>query len=272
MREPAWNKRISICSFSHAAILNVWSSHCPRAISPRQRRTRNHQPVPTLTLKLTRKDDAGAGIMLQSSIRSAALLVLAAGMAATSATAKPPGAPPAAHPAPAPHPAAARGPRAAPAPHAAPAARAAAPHIAAPRVAPQAPRAAAPRVTTAPRAAPPAHRVAPQQLARPSGAPAPAAAAGHGPAGHGPKERTVVAPTPEKRVGGRGGPGLAQPALRERPGRQPQSRATVRATAGRAAAGSIRSYRAGPGQIGPAGPGNATGNLQPNRCRPHLAQ
>ena len=45
--------------------------------------------------------------MLQSSIRSAALLVLAAGMAATSATAKPPGAPPAAHPAPAPHPAAA---------------------------------------------------------------------------------------------------------------------------------------------------------------------
>ena len=169
MREPAWNKRISICSFSHAAILNVWSSHCPLAISPRQRRTRNHQPVPTLTLKLTRKDDAGAGIMLQSSIRSAALLVLAAGMAATSATAKPPGAPPAAHPAPAPHPAAA--PRAAPAPHAAPAARAAAPHIAAPRVAPQAPRAAAPRVTTAPRAAPPAHRVAPQQLARPSGAP-----------------------------------------------------------------------------------------------------
>ena len=208
MREPAWNKPISICSFSHAAILNVWSSHCPRAISPRQRRTRNHQPVPTLT----RKDDAGAGIMLQSRMRSAALLVLAAGMAATSATAKPPGAPPAGHPAPAPHPAAA--PRAAPAPHAAPAARAAAPHIAAPRVAPQAPRAAAPRVTTAPRAAPPAHRVAPQQLGRPSGAPAPAAAARQGPTGHGPKERTVVAPTPEKRVGGRGEPSLAQPALR----------------------------------------------------------
>ena len=52
----------------------------------------------------------------------------------------------------------------------------------------------------------------------------------------------------------------------------PRVRATVRATAGRAAAGGIRSYRAGPGQIGPAGPGNATGNLQPNRCRPHLAQ
>lgn len=41
----------------------------------------------------------------------------------------------------------------------------------------------------------------------------------------------------------------------------PRVRATVRATAGRAAAGGIRSYRAGPGQIGPAGPGNATGNL-----------
>jgi hypothetical protein len=52
MREPAWDKRISICSFSHAAILNVWSSHCPCAISPRQRRTRNHRPVPTLTRKV----------------------------------------------------------------------------------------------------------------------------------------------------------------------------------------------------------------------------
>ena len=52
----------------------------------------------------------------------------------------------------------------------------------------------------------------------------------------------------------------------------PRVHATVRATAGRAAAGGIRSYRAGPKQIGPAGPGNATGNLQPNRRRPHLAQ
>ena len=143
MREPAWNKPISICSFSHAAILNVWSSHCPLAIDPRQRRTRNHQPVPTLT----RKDDAGAGIMLQSRMRSAALLVLAAGMAATSATAKPPGGgPPGAHPGPA------------PAPHAAPAPRAAAPHIAAPRAAPPPPRAAPPRITAAPRTAPPAPR------------------------------------------------------------------------------------------------------------------
>ena len=54
------------------------------------------------------------------------------------------------------------------------------------------------------------------------------------------------------------------------PGRQPQGlHATPR---GRAAAGSVRPYRAGPGQIGPAGPGNATANLQPNRCRSHLAQ
>jgi hypothetical protein len=52
MREPAWNKRVSICSLAHAAILNVWSSNCSRAISPRQRRTRNHQPVPTLTPKV----------------------------------------------------------------------------------------------------------------------------------------------------------------------------------------------------------------------------
>jgi hypothetical protein len=118
--------------------------------------------------------------MLQSSIRSAALFVLAAGMAATSATAKPPGAPPAAHPAPAPHPAAA--PRAAPAPHAAPAARAAAPHIAAPRVPCRHRARSSARVTTARGGAHRHHRVAPQQLARPSGAPAPAAAAGHGPA------------------------------------------------------------------------------------------
>ena len=136
--------------------------------------------------------------MLQSSMRSAALLVLAAGMAATSATAKPPGAPPAAHPAPAPHPAAP--PRAAPAPHVAPAAGAPAPHIAAPRVAPQAPRAAPPRVTAAPRTAPPAHRAAPQQVARPSVAPAPAAGTAETGAGHGPKERTVVAPAVEKRT------------------------------------------------------------------------
>jgi hypothetical protein len=52
----------------------------------------------------------------------------------------------------------------------------------------------------------------------------------------------------------------------------PRVRATVRATAGRATAGSIGSYRAGPEQIGPAGPGIATGNLQPDRCRSHLAQ
>jgi hypothetical protein len=171
--------------------------------------------------------------MLQSSMRSAALLVLAAGMAATSATAKPPGAPPAAHPTPAPHPAAA--PRAAPAPHAAPAARAATPHIAAPR------------------AAPPAHHVAPQQLARPSGAPAPAAAARQGV-----KERTAVAPTPEKRVGGRGGPGLAQPALRERPGRQPQE--STQQSAQQSAQPPAASARIAPGQSRSGQPAQA---LQP---------
>ena len=128
--------------------------------------------------------------MLQSSLRSAAILILAAGLATTSATAKPPGAPPGApgaHPAP--------GPRAAPAPHpaaaqrAAPPPRAAAPRVAAPRVVPQAPKAVAPKVTSAPRAAPQAHRAAPQQLVRPSGAPAAA----------GQKERTVVTPAQERR-------------------------------------------------------------------------
>ena len=124
--------------------------------------------------------------MLQSSLRSAAILILAAGLATTSATAKPPGAP-GAHPAP--------GPRAAPAPHpaaaqrAAPPPRAAAPRVAAPRVVPQAPKAVAPKVTSAPRAAPQAHRAAPQQLARPSGAPAAA----------GQKERTAVTPAQERR-------------------------------------------------------------------------
>jgi hypothetical protein len=52
----------------------------------------------------------------------------------------------------------------------------------------------------------------------------------------------------------------------------PRVRATVRATLGRATAGGIRSYRAGPEQIGPASPGIATGNLQPNRRGPYLAQ
>jgi hypothetical protein len=47
----------------------------------------------------------------------------------------------------------------------------------------------------------------------------------------------------------------------------PRIHATVRATAG-----SIRSYRAGPEQIRPAGPGITTDNLQPDHCRPHLAQ
>jgi hypothetical protein len=51
----------------------------------------------------------------------------------------------------------------------------------------------------------------------------------------------------------------------------PRVAPTVHATV-RAAAGSSRSDCAGPKQIGPAGPGNATSNLQPNRCRPHLAQ
>jgi hypothetical protein len=128
--------------------------------------------------------------MFQSSLRSAAILMLAAGLATTSATAKPPGAPPGApgaHPAP--------GPRAAPAPHPAaaqrpaPPPRAAAPHVAAPRVVPQAPKAVAPKVTSAPRPAPQAHRAAPQQLARPSGAPAAA----------GQKERTAVTPAQERR-------------------------------------------------------------------------
>jgi hypothetical protein len=125
--------------------------------------------------------------MLQSSLRSAAILILAAGLATTSATAKPPGAPPGAHPAP--------GPRPAPAPHpaaaqrAAPPPRAAAPRVAAPRVVPQAPKAVAPKVTSAPHPAPQAHRAAPQQLARPSGAPVAA----------GQKERTVATPPQEKR-------------------------------------------------------------------------
>ena len=211
MREPAWNKPISICSFSHAAILNVWSSHCPLAIDPRQRRTRNHQPVPTLT----RKDDAGAGIMLQSRMRSAALLVLAAGMAATSATAKPPGAPPAGHPAPAPHPAAA--PRAAPAPHAAPAARPAAPHIAAPRGAPQAPRAATPP-------APDRARTGRRRATR---------------AGRTWAEGADGRRSDARETGGRSRRAISCPA---RVGRTSGTTApTVRATAGRAAAGSIRS-------------------------------
>ena len=108
--------------------------------------------------------------MLQSSLRSAAILILAAGLATTSATAKPPGAPPGA-------------PRGTSRTWAAggtcatsggcsassPSATSAAPHVAAPRVVPQAPKAVAPKVTSAPRPAPQAHRAAPQQLARPSG-------------------------------------------------------------------------------------------------------
>ena len=201
--------------------------------------------------------------MLQSSMRSAALLILAAGMAATSATAKPPGAPPAAHPAPAPHPAAAPRRRLL-APHAAPAARAAAPHIAAPRVAPQAPRAAAPgspprrgrrhrhtasrrsnsRVLPARPHRPPRSR--PQDMGRRSG-------------------RSSLR---RQRNGWEVEAGQVLPSPRCANVRdvKPSPRS------GRAAAGSIRSYRAGPEQIGPAGPGIATGNLQPNRCRPHLAQ
>jgi hypothetical protein len=164
--------------------------------------------------------------MLQSSLRSAAILILAAGLATTSATAKPPGAPPGAHPAP--------GPRAAPAPHPAaaqrpaPPPRAAAPHVAAPRVVPQAPKAVAPKVTSAPRAAPQAHRAAPQQLARPSGGGARRA--------EGQKERTVVTPAQERRqLEGRSGPGLAQPTLRDHPGRQPREGAQPPAASARVA-------------------------------------
>lgn len=164
--------------------------------------------------------------MLQSSLRSAAILILAAGLATTSATAKPPGAPPGAHPAP--------GPRAAPAPHPAaaqrpaPPPRAAAPHVAAPRVVPQAPKAVAPKVTSAPRPAPQAHRAAPQQLARPSGGGARGA--------EGQKERTVVTPAQEKRqLEGRSGPGLAQPTLRDHPGRQPREGAQPPAASARVA-------------------------------------
>jgi len=164
--------------------------------------------------------------MLQSSLRSAAILILAAGLATTSATAKPPGAPPGAHPAP--------GPRAAPAPHPAaaqrpaPPPRAAAPHVAAPRVVPQAPKAIAPKVTSAPRPAPQAHRAAPQQLARPSGGGAREA--------EGQKERTVVTPAQEKRqLEGRSGPGLAQPTLRDHPGRQPREGAQPPAASARVA-------------------------------------
>ena len=98
------------------------------------------------------RDDAGAGIMLQSSLRSAAILILAAGLATTSATAKPPGAPPGA-PGHIPHLGRGRHLRhiqrllsvqpLRP--------RAAAPRVAAPRVVPQAPKAVAPKVTSAPR-------------------------------------------------------------------------------------------------------------------------
>ena len=191
--------------------------------------------------------------MLQSSLRSAAILILAAGLATTSATAKPPGAPPGApgaHPAP--------GPRAAPAPHPAaaqrpaPPPRAAAPHVAAPRVVPQAPKAVAPKVTSAPRAAPQAHRAAPQQLARPSGGGARRAA--------GQKERTVVTPAQERRqLEGRSGPGLAQPTLRDHGTPTPR---------GRAAAGSVRPCGAGKS----AWPGVATAQHQQGGGGSRLAQ
>ena len=256
MREPAWNKRISICSLSHAAILNVWSSHCPLAISPRQRRTRNHQPVPTFS---TRKDDAGAGIMLQSSMRSAALLVLAAGMAATSATAKPPGAPPAAHPAPAPHPAAPRRRGSLPL----------APRRTSPRRVWRRRHRAQQRPGSPPRRGRRHQHTASRRSnsrvlpARPHRPPA------QGRQDMGRRNGRSSLRRQRNGVGGRGGPGLAQPALRERPGRQPQESAQPPAAQPPAA-----SARIAPGQrqIRPAGPGIATGNLQPNRCRPHLAQ
>jgi hypothetical protein len=93
---------------------------------------------------------------------------------------------------------------------------------------PQAPKAVAPKVTSAPRPAPQAHRAAPQQFARPSGGGARGA--------EGQKERTVVTPAQEKRqLEGRSGPGLAQPTLRDHPGRQPREGAQPPAASARVA-------------------------------------
>ena len=146
-----------------------------------------------------------------------------------------------AHPAP--------GPRAAPAPHpaaaqrAAPPPRAAAPHVAAPRVVPQAPRKQLPlgHIRAAPRHRRTALRHSSSRVlpVAPHDAPR-AAGQGNG--------TTVVAPAPERRSG-RSKRTRPCPTACATSGRQPQDRAT----AGRAAAGSVRPCGAGPEQISLAG-------------------
>ena len=176
--------------------------------------------------------------MLQSSLRSAAILILAAGLATTSATAKPPGAPPGGTS----RTWAAGGTCAtsAAAQRAAPPPRAAAPRVAAPRVVPQAPKAVAPKVTSAPRPAPQAHRAAPQQLARPSG-----------------------------RAGRRGAEGTnSRHSGTREDGNSKRSRSGTPTPRGRAAAGSVRPCGAGRS----AWPGVATAQHQQGGVGSHLAQ
>ena len=272
MREPAWNKRISICSFSHAAILNVWSSHCPLAISPRQRRTRNHQPVPTLTLKVDseRRRRSRYHVAIKHTQRSASCPCRrhgghfsdskAARRAArrTSGTSAAPGGCTAGGSCPRP---ATRHLPLAPPPRTSPRRVWRRRHRAQQRPGSPPRRGRRHRHTASRRSN---SRVLPARPHRP-----PPQDMGRQDMG----QRSGRSSLRRQRNGWEVEAGQVLPSPRCANVRDdsPKSR-TVRATAGRAAAGSIRSYRAGPGQIGPAGPGNATGNLQPNRCRPHLAQ
>ena len=192
--------------------------------------------------------------MLQSSLRSAAILILAAGLATTSATAKPPGAPPGApgaHPAP--------GPRAAPAPHPAAAQRPAPPATSAPRhTSPRRASCRKHRKRLLPRSHPRRARRHRRTALRHSSSrvlPVRRRAASRGQ-----KERTVVTPAQERRQL----EGRADQAL-------PNPRYAITGTPtprGRAAAGSVRPCGAGKS----AWPGVATAQHQQGGGGSHLAQ
>ena len=272
MREPAWNKRISICSLSHAAILNVWSSHCPRAISPRQRRTRNHQPVPTLTPKVDseRRSRSRYHVAIKHAQRSASCPCRRHGghfsdskaprraASRTSGTSAAPGGCTAGGSC------AARGTRPS-------------------RGRPAHRRAACGAAGTARSTAPGHRRAADGATSTSRRATATRASFRRARTGRrrttGP-DRTWAEGTDGRRSDARetaweveAEPILPSPRCANVRDVSPRSPRNVRATLGRATAGSIRSYRAGPEQLRPARPRLLQpANLQPNRRRPHLAQ